>query len=158
MLSRFVVQFAGVTVTTAKLYLLASMFCFSWIGSVGLQLPGPKHSDLEILRLPSIRPMTNNLEAENAEFAAKKWVWMADPTDGFIKGFVVSEDADKYTVNCGDEVSMRMVMWKDYSLDFLCLPLEPANTEPSSQDQRHRQGEPAEIQHGQRYGRADVSQ
>lgn len=51
--------------------------------------------------------MTNNLEAENAEFAAKKWVWVADPTLGFIKGFVVSEDADKYTVNCGDEVGMR---------------------------------------------------
>ncbi|KAG5354398.1 Myosin type-2 heavy chain 1 [Yarrowia sp. C11] len=47
--------------------------------------------------------MTNNLEAENAEFAAKKWVWVADPQLGFIKGFVVSEDGDKYTVNCGDE-------------------------------------------------------
>ncbi|QNQ00720.1 Myosin type-2 heavy chain 1 [Yarrowia lipolytica] len=47
--------------------------------------------------------MTNNLEAENAEFAAKKWVWVADPTVGFIKGFVVSEEGDNYTVNCGDE-------------------------------------------------------
>ncbi|KAG5363689.1 Myosin type-2 heavy chain 1 [Yarrowia sp. B02] len=47
--------------------------------------------------------MTNNLEAENAEFAAKKWVWVADDKLGFLKGFVVSEEGDKYTVNCGDE-------------------------------------------------------
>lgn len=51
--------------------------------------------------------MTNNLEAENAEFASKKWVWVADPHVGFIKGFVVSEEDDKYTVNCGDEVSIQ---------------------------------------------------
>lgn len=69
--------------------------------------------------------MTNNLEAENAEFAAKKWVWVADPTVGFIKGFVVSEEEDKYTVNCGDEVSMEI------SIGIIFFD---TNTEPGGED------------------------
>lgn len=68
--------------------------------------------------------MTNNLEAENAEFAAKKWVWVADPTVGFIKGFVVSEDGDKYTVNCGDEVGIIVMRRRSIMGGYVCCSKE----------------------------------
>jgi hypothetical protein len=53
----------------------------------------------------SLNPI-NNLEDnfQSSEFASKKWVWLYDDVQAFIKGFVVSEDSDdgKLKVRCDD--------------------------------------------------------
>lgn len=50
---------------------------------------------------PSSRP---GQSVEDAEFAAKKWIWVPDDNNAFIKGFVVSEEPDsKLKVRCTDD-------------------------------------------------------
>jgi hypothetical protein len=55
--------------------------------------------------IPSIsqmlKPKGNAIE--DAEFAAKRWVWVPDETHGFIKGFVVREEDDNLHVRCSDD-------------------------------------------------------
>lgn len=45
---------------------------------------------------------TKNTAVEDAEFASKRWVWLADDNNAFIKGFVVSEQGDTLQVRCSD--------------------------------------------------------
>lgn len=42
---------------------------------------------------------------QNSEFASKKWVWLPDDKVAFIKGFVVSENAEdgKLRIRCEDD-------------------------------------------------------
>lgn len=47
--------------------------------------------------------VTDNLQ--NAEFASKKWVWLPDDKQAFIKGFVVEEGLEdgNIRVRCVDD-------------------------------------------------------
>lgn len=41
--------------------------------------------------------------AAQAEWANKRWVWVSDPTLGYVAGWVVSEDGENSQVACVDD-------------------------------------------------------
>lgn len=43
-------------------------------------------------------------DLQNSEFASKRWVWLSDKENAFIKGFVVSEDNEtgQLKIRCDD--------------------------------------------------------
>lgn len=53
----------------------------------------------------SEKPLSNlEDDFQNPEFASKKWVWLYDEAQAFIKGFVIIDDSDdeKLRVRCDD--------------------------------------------------------
>lgn len=51
------------------------------------------------------------VEGDSAEFAGKKWVWIPDADNAFVKGFVTEEDENgKLRVLCTDDSVSQIIV------------------------------------------------
>lgn len=48
--------------------------------------------------LECIRPSTNMTDQDHSRALEEKWVWIADPKECFVAGYVLQETNDKVTV------------------------------------------------------------
>lgn len=66
-------------------------------------------SQASLLYTERIKPFGND-SVEQASWAEKKWIWIADKEQGYLSAYVIKEQDDKLIVKLSDETTVLFIM------------------------------------------------